>query len=251
MTAEKFFEELRRRFIAVLDEHDIGDEPVQITCRSLTPEEAIGKTKRQDFPIITGDDVMIQAQFRDSFGQAFTDAPTAFEGTLSEVLDMDIVNDAHGRGLFIAVMNAVMGYLGLCRGNVHCRTEGPEYCAQDMLGFLRREYPDVERIALIGYQSALLDMLSHSEYDVRVLDLNPKNVGEVRYGVKVEDGIKDYDEVVMDYADLVLCTGSTACNGSIVNFIDIGKEVVFYGTTFSGGAVLMDQKRSCFAHLYA
>ena len=87
MTAEKFFEELRRRFIAVLDEHDIGDEPVQITCRSLTPEEAIGKTKRQDFPIITGDDVMIQAQFRDSFGQAFTDAPTAFEGTLSEVLD--------------------------------------------------------------------------------------------------------------------------------------------------------------------
>ena len=52
MTAEKFFEELRRRFIAVLDEHDIGDEPVQITCRSLTPEEAIGKTKRQDFPII-------------------------------------------------------------------------------------------------------------------------------------------------------------------------------------------------------
>ena len=95
MTAEKFFEELRRRFIAVLDEHDIGDEPVQITCRSLTPEEAIGKTKRQDFPIITGDDVMIQAQFRDSFGQAFTDAPTAFEGTLSEVLDMDIVNDAH------------------------------------------------------------------------------------------------------------------------------------------------------------
>ena len=69
--------------------------------------------------------------------------------------------------------------------------------------------------------------------------------------MKVEDGIKDYDEVVMDYADLVLCTGSTACNGSIVNFIDIGKEVVFYGTTFSGGAVLMDQKRSCFAHLYA
>ena len=55
----------------------------------------------------------------------------------------------------------------------------------------------------------------------------------------------------MDYADLVLCTGSTACNGSIVNYIDIGKEVVFYGTTFSGGAVLMDQKRSCFAHLYA
>ena len=122
--SRKIFEELRRRFIAVLDEHDIGDEPVQITCRALTPEEAIGKTKRQDFPIITGDDVMIQAQFRDSFGQAFTDAPTAFEGTLSEVLDMDIVNDAHDRGLFIAVMNAVMGYLGLCRGNVHCRTEG-------------------------------------------------------------------------------------------------------------------------------
>ena len=44
MTAEKFFEELRRRFIAVLDEHDIGDEPVQITCRSADT----GRGYRQD-----------------------------------------------------------------------------------------------------------------------------------------------------------------------------------------------------------
>lgn len=76
--------------------------------------------------------MMIQAEFRQSFGQAFTDAPAAFEGTLSEVVAMDIIGDPNERGIFIAVMNAVMGYLGLCEGNVYCRTEGLEYCARDM-----------------------------------------------------------------------------------------------------------------------
>lgn len=250
MTAEKFYGLLKERFMDVLKEHGIEDEAVNITCRALTPEEAIGTTRRQDFPIITGKDVMIQAEFRQSFGQAFTDAPAAFEGTLSEVVAMDIIDNPHERGIFIAVMNAVMGYLGLCEGNVHCRTEGPEYCARDMYDHLKKTYPDVKKIALIGYQPSLLDMLSHSDFDVRVLDLNQANVGEVRYGVIVEDGKEAYAEVVMDYADLILCTGSTVCNRTIVDYIGLDKKVVFFGTTLSGAAKLMGLERVCFAHLY-
>lgn len=249
MTEEKFYRLLKERFEAVLGEYGIEDEPVNITCRSLTPEEAIGVTRRKDFPIITGKDVMIQAEFRKSFGQAFTDAPAAFEGSLSEVLSMDITGDPHERGIFIAVMNAVMGHLGLCEDNVHCRTEGPERCAEDMYAYLKKTYPHVKKIALIGYQPALLDMLSSSEFDVRVLDLNPANVGEVRYGIVVEDGKEAYQEAI-DYADLILCTGSTVCNGTIVDYMGLDKEVVFFGTTLSGAAKLMGLERVCFAHLY-
>ncbi len=118
-----------------------------------------------------------------------------------------------------------------------------------MYDHLKKTYPDVKKVALIGYQPALLDMLSSSEFDVCVLDLNPANVGEVRYGIVVEDGKEAYQEAI-DYADLILCTGSTVCNGTIVDYMGLDKEVVFFGTTLSGTAELMGLKRVCFAHLY-
>ena len=183
MTSEELFTTLRSRFIEVLKANGIEKEPVEVSCRSLSPEEAIGTPGRQDFPILTGKDVMIQAEFRGCRGQAFTDAPASFSGTLSEILEMDLIHDAHARGLFVAVMNAVMESLGLCRGTVHCRTEGPELCAQKMKAWLAGHRPDAKKITLVGYQPALLEMLSKSGYQVRVLDLNPKNIGQVRHGV--------------------------------------------------------------------
>ena len=251
MTAETFYGALQERFSEVLAVEGLSGEKVSVTCRALSPEEAIGRPKRRDFPILAGKDVMIQAQFRDAKGQAFTDAPSDFEGTLDEVVAMDIVHDSHSRSLFIAVLNAVMGYLGRCCGTVHCRTEGPELCAGDMKAYLLAHYPKDVRIALIGYQPALLEMLHSSGFSVRVLDLNPANIGQVRCGVTVEDGKKDYDEVVHHFAELVLCTGSTVCNGTIVDYLELEKEVLFFGTTISGTAPLMGLKRVCFAQNYS
>lgn len=256
MTAESFYDNLKKRFCDILAQcgSDNGcavqDEQVNIVCRALTPEEAIGQTKRKDFPIITGKDVMIQAEFRGVFGQAFTDAPTSFSGTISEVLDMDIAGNPYARSLFIAVLNAVMASFGKCTGTVHCRTDGPENCAKDMKAYLAANYPESTRIALIGYQPALLDMLAHSKYKVRVLDLNPANIGQERYGVMVEDGSSSCESIIHDGADLILCTGSTICNGTIVDYLDLDTEVLFFGTSISGAASLMGLKRICFAEDY-
>ena len=73
--ALSFYSELRLRFMKLLTEEGILGEQVVINTKSLTPEEAIGITKRKDFPIITGKDVMVQAECMGSLGQAFTDAP--------------------------------------------------------------------------------------------------------------------------------------------------------------------------------
>ncbi|MBQ8238068.1 MAG: hypothetical protein IJZ39_07980 [Oscillospiraceae bacterium] len=251
MTANEFYNTLKDRFRQVLKDHQIENEQVTIICRALTPEETIGKTRRQDFPIISGKDIMIEAAFRGSRGQAFTDAPSAFSGPLSEILEADIAGDARARGLFIATVNAVMCHLGLCCGTVHCRTEGPELCAGDLLLFLRKSYADRRRIALIGYQPAMLEMLSNSEFDVRVLDLNPVNIGQIRYGVTVEHGVDAYESVVSGGTDLILCTGSTVCNGTIVNYLNLDTEVLFFGTTLAGPAVLMELNRVCFAQNYS
>lgn len=249
MTPDTFYGELKRRFAGLLEEEGILGEMVQISTRSLTPEEAIGITKRKDFPIITGKDIMVQAACMGALGQAFTDAPAVFNGSLEEICAMNVERDPHARGLFIAALNAVMKHLGKADCTVHCRCDGPEQCAADVEEYIARVYGN-PRIGLIGYQPSLLDRLS-KHFPVRVADLCPANIGQVRYDVLVENGgIPEVSRAICDWADLVLCTGSTVCNGSIVDFLHLRDKILFYGTTLAGAAVLMDLPRLCFADRY-
>lgn len=243
MTQESLMETLKKEFQSLVDKNHLAMDEVHITSKSLTPQEAIGNTRRKDFPILTGQEVMLQAEYQGAKGQAFTDAPSAFKGTLRDILSLDLSKDLHNRGLFIAAMNAVMAKLGLVEHTVHCRSEEPEDCALNILELFKKDYKN-KKIALIGYQPSMLEALS-DEFTVRVLDLNPKNVGQIRYGVKVEHGIDDYKEVVLDWADVILCTGSTICNGTIVKFLNLPKEVIFFGITVSGAAKLLGLRRIC------
>ena len=249
MTAEELYQTLKEAFQKLIAAHQLEQEPVKITCRALSAEEAIGETKRKDFPIITGKDIMVQAEYKNGRGQAFTDAPALFEGSLADVCRLDIENDAHARGVFIASLNAVMNSLGACRATVHCRKDGPELCAGDMKSFLDLEHPAAARIGLVGYQPALLQMLAESGRQVRVLDLNPANVGSERYGIMVEDGAAAREDLIA-WADLILCTGSTICNGTITGYLDVGTPVFFFGITAAGACELMGWNRVCFADRY-
>lgn len=243
-TAETFYQELRNRFFQVLEDHHLLAEQVQLRTRALSPQEAIGITQRKDFPILTGKDVMVQAECAGAKGQAFTDAPAVFQGTLKQITDLDLRTDSHNRSIFIASLNAVMGSLGLAEGTVHCRNTGPEVCAPRVAAHIRETYGS-PRIALIGYQPSLLECLSQ-QFTLRVSDLNPNNVGQVRYGVPVEDG-RTVSSELCQWADLVLCTGSTVCNGSIVEFLPYRDKTLFFGTTIAGAAALMGLRRICFA----
>lgn len=243
MTEQELMRRLKDEFRALIDQYRLDADVITISSKNLSPEEAIGHTKRKDFPILTGVEVILQAEYGGCFGQAFTDAPAVFQGTLKDILALDLMNDPHSRGLFIAALNAVMTKLELIDHTVHCRTEEPELCAKEFFDYAEKNYKG-KKIALIGYQPSILDYLS-KDFNVRNLDLNPDNIGQIRYGVKVEHGIDDYRDVVRDWADVVLCTGSTICNGTIVNFIDIGKEVLFFGVTVAGAAKLLGLKRLC------
>lgn len=244
MTAHDLYETLRQSFRSILEQEGLSADDIAIAARSLTPQEAIGNTQRKDFPILTGKEVMLMAQFRGAMGQAFTDAPAQFSGPLSQLLEGDLDGDPHARGLFIAALNAVMKYLGKADNTVHCKDKGPELCARHMASWVGETYGS-PKIALVGFQPSLIADLSQ-RFEVQVLDLNPDNIGKVKDGCPVRDGATDRDEVV-GWADLVLCTGSTLCNGTIVDFLDLPKEVVFFGTTLSGAAPILGLKRACFA----
>lgn len=244
MDRHTLYETLRAALSAALEEHGLTGASVTVKARGLTPEEAIGHTRRTDYPILTGKEVMLMADFRGAMGQAFTDAPARFEGSLDQVLALDLEGDPHSRGLFVATLNAVMRYLGRADNTVHCKDGGPEFCARHMARWVADTY-GTPKILLVGYQPALIGALSKA-FPLKILDLNPDNVGREKDGCPVLDGVRDRQAAV-DWADLVLCTGSTLCNGTIVDYLDLDKEVVFFGTTLAGAAPILGLKRMCFA----
>ncbi len=247
MTQKELYERIVSGFLALPGMRDLLSENVTVRARALTPQEAIGETERKDYPILTGKDVMIEAEYKGSFGQAFTDAPASFSGTLKEVLELPFETDAHARGLLIATINAVMGSMGLCDRMVHCRNDGPKRCGREAAAYVKTRYGD-PRVALIGYQPSFLENLTKTLTSVRVLDLDPGNVGQTRFGIVVGDGASER-EAAIAWANLILCTGSTVCNGTLVDYLDTGKPTLFYGTTLAGAAALLHLPRLCFADM--
>ena len=78
--------------------------------------------------------------------------------------------------------------------------------------------------------------------EIRLIDLDPDNVGQIKRGVLVEGG--DATQDALNWCDLLLVTGTTLANSTIDMFLT-DKPVLFYGTTISGGAALMGWDRFC------
>lgn len=245
---EIFYNNLKEEFSKLLKEENLLEENIEIIGKSLTPEEAIGNPKRRDFPILTGKEVMLEAKFKNAKGQAFTDSPAEFKGSLKEIMKLDLVEDSYGAGIFIAALNSVMKYLGKVEGTVHCKNEEPEYCAEKLEKYLKENH-NPKKITLVGYQPSMIEKLREN-FQLRVRDLNPENIGKIRYGVKIEDGKKEDYDALNRWPDLVLCTGSTICNGSIVDFLELEKPVVFFGMTIAGAAELLGLERVCFTETF-
>ncbi|MDO5755508.1 MAG: DUF364 domain-containing protein [Tissierellia bacterium] len=237
------YEKLREEFKRIMEEEGLEKEEVLVHIGQLTPEESIGVTKRQDFPLLNGKEQMVQAEFRGEQGQAFTSSRAGFSGTLQEISNLDLTDD-YNKAVFISTLNAVMKSLKMIDRTVHCRNEEPEECAMELADFVKNQYTN-QNIGFVGYQPAMIENLGKQDLPLRVLDLNPEHIGHKRYGVLIEDGIKDFDAVVQ-WADILLVTGSTLCNGSIVNFLSLDIPVIFYGNTIAGAAHLLDLPRLCF-----
>lgn len=243
MTAQELYRRLRQELESLIKRHHLEQSPIRLKSRGLSPEEAIGNTRRRDYPILAGREVMLQAEFGEAFGQAFTDAPSDFDGTLEDILSLDPESDSHSRGLLVASLNAVMRYTGDIDHTVHCRNDELEQCAEAHAAHIREHFGS-PRITLIGYQPALTARLSQ-EFSLRVLDMNPQFVGSERSGITIEHGTAAYRSAVLEWPELILCTGSTLCNGTFVNYLDTGRPVIFFGISGAAAARIFHLPRFC------
>jgi uncharacterized protein (DUF4213/DUF364 family) len=242
-------EEAREKLEVLISRHQLGDEPVEVTIGTLTVKQAIGSPQRSDFALLEGREVMIEAKFKGSFGQAFTDKPQAFTGLLRDVLDLDLGSNDK-RAIFVATLNAVMAHLNMVTGVRHCHDEEPETCASEIARYIKNSYGEV-KVGLVGYQPAILEHLAGTfgKNNVSCTDLNPKNVGSHRFGVKIRDGIGEKSELIR-WCDILLVTSSTLTNGTFDNIRAEAaledKRLIIFGVTGAGVSALLNLERVCF-----
>jgi len=232
-------ESVRRRALDIWREHGLLNEPVTVQARTLTVHEALGDPEGDDFPLQKGKEQLMEAEFRGAKGQAFTDRYGDFSGTLADVAAAALENNFR-RAVFVSTFNASMRWLGLCDRTVHCRNKEPAECAALLGAHIDAKYGGV-RIAQVGYQPKIIEALSE-RFALKVLDLDTDNIGSVRHGAEIigPEGTDD----VLQWAQLLIVTGSTLANDTIGRFLT-EKPVIFYGTTVAAGASVMGWERFC------
>src|SRR4030042_523320 len=236
-----FYKDIKERFFNLIKDKSLLSLKVQIvSARPLTPQEVIGKPERNDFPLLKGKEVMLQADFKGSLGQAFTDMPGNYSGSLREILTMSLDNNFK-RAIFIAALNAVLRYLNYISKTVHCKDKEPGECAAHLVDYVKELFAN-PHIAFIGMQPAMVEALA-ANFKIRVTDLNPNNVGQQKWGVLIEDAA--YTKEILSWADVILATGTTVINDTLTPLL-IEKPIIFYGVTIAGVAYLKGYEQYCF-----
>lgn len=242
------FEKAVKKFAVKLRDASLVDERVEVKVSTLSPLEAIGRTSRNDFALLRGKEVMIEASFLGSYGQAFTTAPQHYSGRVGDVLNhgMDSIEK---RAIVVSVMNAVCRYLGLCDRTRHCKDRQPDECGGIISHAVYEKFGRV-KVGLIGYQPAILRNLvdKFGLSNVLCSDLNEANVGHEKFGVRIFDGRKD-NGLVVRLCDLILVTSSSIVNGTFDRIYSDGisnrKKVIVFGVTGAAVCLLTGIERFC------
>lgn len=241
MEENAYLLKIQEAFKELVDKNGLNEQNIAITCSVLTPQEAIGDPERKDFPIQKGKEKMMQACFGCAYGQAFTDMPNSFNGKIKDLTTMPLKTN-YERAVFISGLNAVLRELKMADRTVHCKDDGPKKCSLELAEMIEKEYGK-PKIALFGLQPAMAEVLA-KKFLLRIFDLDQDNIGKQKFGTVIENGTCEIAEVEA-WADLFLVTGSTICNGSITDFLQIKKPVIYFGTTISGTAGLVGLNRFC------
>ena len=243
-------ETVKSKFVSIAKKAELHDQDIVIRAACLTPEQAIGRPKRKDYPIIKGKEQMVEADFLGAKGQAFTDEPISFSGMLQDILTLPLESNGN-RALFLSTLNAVLNHLGMVSGTVHCKDEEPEHCADEIAAHIMRTHGKDVSIGLVGFNPAIAERLvgTFGNSRVAISDLFGGNIGANRFGVDIQDGNQRV-EALVSFADVLIVTGTTIGNGTFdairTAAENAGKSYYIFGVTGAGVAELAGINRLCF-----
>ena len=231
------YDQLKKGLAGLIEEYDLSGQNLDVNCRVLEAAEAIGNPEHKDYPILKGRESIVEAKFGNGRGQAFADDFKNYQGTIDSLLTMKLDSNSK-RAIFIAGLNAAFRHCGKCEMTVHCKDEEPVECAKK----LHDIFDANDKVLLVGLQPRFLEELAKTN-QVRVVDLDPENIGKVKSGVEVEPVENTQDAI--QWCDAILATGSTVVNGSITTFLNLDKRVVFFGVTIAAAGTILGLETFC------
>jgi uncharacterized protein (DUF4213/DUF364 family) len=236
----QLYDTLRKKFVVLIKEHHLESEEAIICTKPLTPEEAIGNPEDKDYPLITGRERMMQAQFKNACGQAYTDIYGNYTGKLIDIANIELKNNFR-RAIFISSLNATMRYLGLIEKTMHCKDNEPRECSTQLVEYIKKKYGQ-PKIAMAGLQPRMVESLSKT-FEIKVTDMDHANFNSEKLGVIIQSPQKTGEH--LDWCDLIVVTGSTIVNNTIGDFLT-DKPKMFYGVTISGAARILGLENFCY-----
>lgn len=237
------YNELYEKFLRIVK--DNGLLSARVKCRVLAGD--VLRLPSGEYLAARGREVVVHCEVEGGFGQAFTSFPRDFDGTVGDILEF-VYGDDWKRAVFFATLNAVLHKLGVISGTIHCRESEPEICGRELVSYTLSKFGQV-KIAHIGYQpghvKALADLLGSEK--IYVTDLDPANIGQVKFGVKILDG--SLNEDILRKVDVAYITGSAAVNGTLPKLLELckiyGVKPIIYGVTGKGLAELLKLESFC------
>lgn len=231
------YDQLKEALRKEIQKHSLSGQNISVRCKALSATEAIGNPEHDDYPIIKGKEVMVEAVFKGAKGQGFTDEFENADLIVDDLLKINLDSNKK-RSIFISGLNAVFRHLNLCDKTIHCKDEEPKECARN----LPEAIGPLNNVLLVGYQPRFLEMLK-SIYSIRVVDMDQDNIGSEVSGVVIEPPEMTADAI--KWCDLIFATGSTIVNATITYFLNRDKPVIFYGVTISAAATILNLKKFC------
>ncbi|WP_048062547.1 Rossmann-like domain-containing protein [Methanococcus aeolicus] len=235
--------QIKEKLEKIVKENNLLNENIEIKPVNVE----LDTTNINDYPLLNAKESLLRAFFKGCVGDAFTGNTGEFKGTIKEVLDNNNMPQ------IIATLNAIMRYLKKIDRTEHCICNEPEKCGKALSEFLIKELPEKNigeiKIGIIGYQPAFIKQMveTFGAEAVLVSDLNFETVGRIKHGTIIYHG--DMNEHIIGSSDIVLCTGSTAANGTLNEIVQLAekynKRIIFYGTTIAGVANLFNIERFC------
>jgi len=217
----------------------------EVKCSILTGK--LMQLPSGEYLVARGREVIVHCEVNGGFGQAFTDSPREFKGSVKEVLGFELDSDWK-RAVFFATLNAILHKLRLVDRTIHCVRDEPEKCGELMLQHLTSNFGLV-KVAHIGYQPGHVKVLAEAlrPENLYVTDLDYENISKVKFGVKILDG--ELNDQVLRKVKVAYITGNAAVNNTLPQLLNLCREYgvkpIIYGVTGRGISKLLNLEDFC------
>ena len=245
MTVADLYQKILTEFYKLDGAQELLGETVSVTVseepeRTLRPEGDPPSTVARPEYCVTAvlcDSGASATRTAHGTGEAYTETPSAFQGTLEEALKIP-ASEKGISAVSIAALNAAMNRLGLCPGTFPEDVQTHSAYADAICRHITEKY-GTSNLVLVGYDGYFVKRFMEEGLDFWTMDRDPDHIAQDRFDHVVVNSAKRNRESSFAWGKLFLITGSTLCNGTIVQYLDSGKELLFYGITCAGAATLL------------